>query len=411
MRRAAPASGTSFTQTAIFTGPDYYRIGRGGPRGHLPCRSGPDALVPSHPSRSVRVDARSPDHTPWGPRDPGSCPSRWARCRIAAQAASRARSSSRWSGPTGTRTTSATRGGQGRHEGNDILAPKHSPVVAVEDGKIKFWTTSSRAGCMLYLYGASGTTYLYIHLNNDVTMANDNRGKCVAGGSYWPGLKDGAKVVAGQAIGFVGDSGDADGTPHLHFEVHPHDGGATNPFPFLNRATRILFTAPPGSAVTLSLKGTIVAASDTQLTMKVQTATVFPSRLKLLGLRKPMMLTLTPTALVDVPRARLRQRRRPGGSARRQAGDHPDVAGQDDASGAGGPRRRLLGRPRGAHDGVRATCGGASRRAARGSCPSASAGHRARASRDSRRGSGADPPAGGCAPGTRAGRRSPPRPP
>jgi Peptidase family M23 len=190
---------------------------------------------------------------------------------------------------------------QGRHEGNDILAPKKSPVVAVEDGKIKFWTTSARAGCMLYLYGASGTTYLYIHLNNDVTMANDNRGKCVAGGSYWPGLKNGARVVAGQAIGFVGDSGDANGTPHLHFEVHPHDGGATNPFPYLNKATRILFTAPPGSAVTLSLKGTIVGATDTQLTIKVQTATVFPSRLKLLGLHKPMMLTLTPTALVDVP--------------------------------------------------------------------------------------------------------------
>jgi len=190
---------------------------------------------------------------------------------------------------------------QGHHEGNDILAPKRSPVVAVEDGKIKFWTTSARAGCMLYLYGASGTTYLYIHLNNDVTMANDNRGKCVAGGSYWPGLKDGARVVAGQAIGFVGDSGDANGTPHLHFEVHPHDGAPTNPFPYLNKATRILFTAPPGSAVTLSLKGTIVAATDTELTMKVQTATVFPSRLKLLGLRKPMMVTLTPTALVDVP--------------------------------------------------------------------------------------------------------------
>jgi hypothetical protein len=190
---------------------------------------------------------------------------------------------------------------QGRHEGNDILAPKRSPVVAVEDGKVKFWTTSARAGCMLYLYGVSGTTYLYIHLNNDVTMANDNRGKCGAGGSYWPGLEDGAKVVAGQAIGFVGDSGDADGTPHLHFEVHPHDGGATNPYPYLNRATRILFAAPPGSAVTLSLKGAIVAASDTELTLKVKTAMVFPSRLKLLGLRKPMMLTLTPTALVDVP--------------------------------------------------------------------------------------------------------------
>ncbi|HEY7694322.1 MAG TPA: M23 family metallopeptidase [Gaiellaceae bacterium] len=190
---------------------------------------------------------------------------------------------------------------QGSHEGNDILAPKRSPVVAVEDGKIKFWTTSARAGCMLYLYGVSGTTYLYIHLNNDVTMANDNRGKCVAGGSYWPGLKDGAKVVAGQAIGFVGDSGDANGTPHLHFEVHPHDGGATNPYPYLNRATRILFTAPPGSAVTLSLKGAIVSATDTELTLAVKTAMVFPSRLKLLGLRKPMMLTLTSTALVDVP--------------------------------------------------------------------------------------------------------------
>ena len=53
-------------------------------------------------------------------------------------------------------------------------------MVATEAGRIKFRTTSSRAGCMLYLYGASGTTYLYIHLNNDVTMANDNRGKCVA---------------------------------------------------------------------------------------------------------------------------------------------------------------------------------------------------------------------------------------
>jgi hypothetical protein len=191
--------------------------------------------------------------------------------------------------------------GQGSHEGNDILAPKKAPVVAVEPGRIKFWTTSARAGCMLYLYGASGTTYLYIHLNNDVTMANDNQGKCVAGGSYWPGLKNGAKVVSGQAIGFVGDSGDADGTPHLHFEVHPHDGGATNPYPYLNRATRILFTAPPGSAVTLSLQGSILEASDTQLTMKVKTATVFPSGLVLLGLRKPMILTVTSTALVDVP--------------------------------------------------------------------------------------------------------------
>jgi hypothetical protein len=193
---------------------------------------------------------------------------------------------------------------QGRHEGNDVLAPKKSIVVAVEDGKIKFWTTSARAGCMLYLYGDSGTTYLYIHLNNDVTMANDNRGKCVPGGSYWPGLKDGQKVVAGQAIGYLGDSGDADGTPHLHFEVHPNDGGPTNPFPYLNKATRVLFAAPPGSAVTLALKGRVLAASASQLKIQVATATVFPVGITLLGLRKPMVLTMSKTALVG--RASLR---------------------------------------------------------------------------------------------------------
>jgi Peptidase family M23 len=193
---------------------------------------------------------------------------------------------------------------QGRHEGNDVLAPKKSIVVAVEDGKIKFWTTSARAGCMLYLYGVSGTTYLYVHLNNDVTTANDNRGKCVPGGSYWPGLKDGQKVVAGQAIGYLGDSGDADGTPHLHFEVHPGDGPAVNPYPYLNKATRVLFAAPPGSAVTLSLKGRVLLANATTLKMKVDTATVFPVGITLLGLRKPMVLTMTRTALVG--RASLR---------------------------------------------------------------------------------------------------------
>src|SRR3954469_20092863 len=117
--------------------------------------------------------------------------------------------------------------GQGAHEGNDILADRKAPVVAVEAGKLVFWTHSANAGCMLYLYGKSGTTYLYIHLNNDVTMRNDNRGQCVAGMSYAPGLVDGQEVQAGDLIGFVGDSGDANGIhPHLHFEVHPGGGKA-----------------------------------------------------------------------------------------------------------------------------------------------------------------------------------------
>ena len=134
--------------------------------------------------------------------------------------------------------------GQGPHEGNDIVTTWRSPAVAAEDGTIKFWTTSARAGCMLYLYGASGTTYLYIHLNNDLTAKRDNRGKCVPGVAYMDGLRNGAKVKAGQQIAYNGDSGDAEGIYHLHFEVHPKDGAAVDPFPFLNAATKLLFPLP-----------------------------------------------------------------------------------------------------------------------------------------------------------------------
>src|SRR3954470_14585822 len=129
----------------------------------------------------------------------------------------------------------------GSHQGNDILADRKAPAIAVESGKVKFWTTSASAGCMLYLYGDSGTTYIYIHLNNDLGNSNDNKGKCVPGVAYARGLKDGAHVEAGQQIGFVGDSGDANGiATHLHFEVHLNDGKAVSPFTFLQAATPLL---------------------------------------------------------------------------------------------------------------------------------------------------------------------------
>src|SRR6476619_5633010 len=163
----------------------------------------------------------------------------------------------------------APRGG-GVHQGNDLMSAKKSPAVAAEAGKVKYWTTSSAAGCMLYLYGASGTTYLYIHLNNDLTMRNDNKGKCVPGMSYAPGLKDGAKVQAGQMIGYVGDSGDANGgASHLHFEVHPGGGAAVSPFPYLQTAQHLLFYAKAGTPFSLALTGTVVGATDTTLTVTV----------------------------------------------------------------------------------------------------------------------------------------------
>lgn len=132
---------------------------------------------------------------------------------------------------------------QGGHEGNDILSDWKAPVVAVEPGTVKIWNRDGggAAGCMLYLHGRSGTTYLYIHLNEDLTPKNDGKGGCKPGVAFAPGLKDGDRVRAGELLGYVGSSGDAGTTNHLHFELHPNDGAAVSPFRWLKRAERLLY--------------------------------------------------------------------------------------------------------------------------------------------------------------------------
>jgi hypothetical protein len=188
----------------------------------------------------------------------------------------------------------------GVHQGNDLVGVKKTPVVAVESGKITFWTTSANAGCMLYLYGDSGTMYQYIHLNNDLTMRNDNRGTCVPGVSYAKGLKDGARVQAGQMIAYLGDSGDANGVAaHLHFEVHPNGGAAVSPYGYLQSAQHLLFFAKVGTPFTLALTGKIVTASDTALTVQVSLLQGFPMNLKLKNLATPVTITVPATAVIQ----------------------------------------------------------------------------------------------------------------
>jgi hypothetical protein len=188
----------------------------------------------------------------------------------------------------------------GLHQGNDLMGVKKTPVVAVESGKIEFWTTSANAGCMLYLYGDSGTTYYYIHLNNDLTMKNDNRGKCVPGVSYARSLKDGARVQAGQVVGYLGDSGDANGiASHLHFEVHPNGGPAVTPYPYLQSALRLLFFAKIGTPFTLALTGTVVSATDTSLQVQVSLLQGFPMNLKLKNVAKPLTISVPATAVIQ----------------------------------------------------------------------------------------------------------------
>ena len=166
---------------------------------------------------------------------------------------------------------------------------------------MKTWTTSAGAGCTLYLHGDSGTTYLYNHLNNDLTANNDNKGKCIAGTAYAPGLKDGMRVAAGQLVGYVGDSGDANGVhPHLHFEVHPNDGKAVDPYRYLRRAQPLLFYAKPGSLFSLVLQGTVVSTLDGFLELNVKQLEVLPSHQKL-TLSRMLLLSVAPDAIVQLP--------------------------------------------------------------------------------------------------------------
>ena len=183
------------------------------------------------------------------------------------------------------------RGGS-THQGIDMLAAKRAPAVAVEDGRIEYWTTSRSAGCMLYLYGASGTMYEYIHLNNDVTPRNDNKGTCVEGTAY--AVPDGATVAAGQQVGYVGDSGDANGIhPHLHFEVHPNGSAAVDPYRYLQRAPRLLAPAPPaGRMFTLKLTGAVAAATATDLTLTATSVAAWPSHVRQSKLGVAVTLTL-----------------------------------------------------------------------------------------------------------------------
>jgi len=96
------------------------------------------------------------------------------------------------------------RGGTRKHEALDILAPRNTPVFAVEDGRIARLFLSDAGGITIYQYDPSMTyVYYYAHLER-----------------YAPGLKEGQQVKRGEVIGYVGTTGNAPrNTPHLHFAI------------------------------------------------------------------------------------------------------------------------------------------------------------------------------------------------
>ena len=111
-------------------------------------------------------------------------------------------------------TYGAPRSGGRSHEGVDIIARTGLMVYAVADGTLSgqyLAATAALAGNGWKLRKADGTYFFYAHLS-----------------AFAPGLAIGSPVVAGQVIGYIGQTGNA-GSPHLHFEIHPGGGDPINP--------------------------------------------------------------------------------------------------------------------------------------------------------------------------------------
>lgn len=107
--------------------------------------------------------------------------------------------------------------GERVHEGIDIRARKGSPIVAIADGRVNTVSFTQSSGYYIAIDHQNGWLSLYVHLNDDINE-NDNLGGRQT--AFADGIYLGAEVIAGQTIGYVGDSGNAEGTvPHVHFEV------------------------------------------------------------------------------------------------------------------------------------------------------------------------------------------------
>lgn len=100
------------------------------------------------------------------------------------------------------------------HQGVDMMADYGTPVVAIVTGTITYAAYDGSGGNMLFLAGNDGNDYWYMHNQENL-------------------VGEGTRVQVGEQIATVGDTGNAAGTPHVHFEFHPGRGAAVNPYPLV----------------------------------------------------------------------------------------------------------------------------------------------------------------------------------
>lgn len=102
------------------------------------------------------------------------------------------------------------------HQGIDIFAPRGRAIVSTTAGIVVTIGTSRRGGRIVRVLGPAGQWHYYAHLE-----------------SFAP-IHPGQVIVRGTILGYVGDSGNAKGTPpHLHYGIYRFRGGAINPYPLL----------------------------------------------------------------------------------------------------------------------------------------------------------------------------------
>lgn len=136
----------------------------------------------------------------------------------------------------------ASRSGGRTHMGIDILGQRGAQVVAVADGVVTAMGESRLSGYYIRIQHEGDWMTVMMHLNNDTFGTDDGQGGSWS--AFFPTLMVGDEVRAGQVVGYVGDSGNAEGTtPHTHFELR-YDGEKVNPYRYLVKAWKRHFRLP-----------------------------------------------------------------------------------------------------------------------------------------------------------------------
>jgi len=185
----------------------------------MPPLTAPTSNTYPEPDMSAELIAE-PTPMPWPPFVPDTSPA-----AVSVQSSSLLMPITSVKASQLTDTFNDARGGGRVHDAIDIMAPKGTPVIAVNDGKLVKLFNSKQGGLTIYQFDPSAThAYYYAHLD-----------------SYAPGIKEGDSLMRGDVIGYVGSTGNASPeAPHLHFAVFvlgPEkkwwQGTAINPYPLL----------------------------------------------------------------------------------------------------------------------------------------------------------------------------------